>query len=35
MSDAHVRFATRRLEKAIVALQRKRGWQTFNYAKEA
>ena len=35
MSDAHVRFATRRLEKAIVALQRKRGWQTFTYAKEA
>ena len=35
MSDAHVRFATRRLEKAIIALQRKRGWQTFTYAKEA
>jgi hypothetical protein len=35
MSDAHVRFATRRLEKAIIALQRKRGWQTFIYAKEA
>lgn len=35
MSDAHVRFATRRLEKAIVALQRKRGWQTFTYATEA
>lgn len=34
MSDAHVRFATRRLEKAIVALQRKRGWQTFTYATE-
>ena len=35
MSDAHVRFATRRLEKAIIALQRKRGWQTFTYATEA
>ena len=35
MSDAHVRFATRRLEKAIVALQRKRMMPTFTYAKEA
>jgi hypothetical protein len=32
MSDAHVRFATRRLEKAIVALQRRLGWRTFEYA---
>jgi hypothetical protein len=35
MSDAHVRFATRRLEKAIIALQRKRMMPTFTYAKEA
>jgi hypothetical protein len=35
MSDHQVREATARLEKAIVALQHKRGWQTFTYAKEA
>jgi len=35
MSDQQVREATIRLRTAIVALQRKRGWQTFTYAKEA
>jgi transposase len=35
MSDHQVREATVRLEKSIIALQRKRGWQTFTYAKEA
>jgi len=35
MSDHQVREATARLEKSIIALQRKRGWQTFTYAKEA
>ncbi len=35
MSDHQVREATVRLEKSIIALQRKRGWQTFTYAKGA
>jgi hypothetical protein len=34
MTDNDVREATKVLERAIVALQRKRGWKSFGYRTE-